>query len=292
VKYARRPQYTLAAPVRLAGFGYWSGRDVHVEFRPAAPNTGIVFVRQDLAARPRIPARVDLRVETPRRTTLAAAGATVEMVEHVLASLAGLHIDNCEVWVDGAELPGLDGSSRPFVDALTTTSRVAQAVLRECLVVTRPLRVGDAQCWVEAHPDPRGALTLQYRLDYGPTGPIGRQQIDVCLSPHTFCTELAPARTFLLHEEALWLRQRGLGTRVSCSDLLVFDADGVVGNTLRFDNECVRHKTLDLVGDLALAGCDLRGRIVACRSGHRLNAALVRELLAQDQQLDACRDVA
>jgi UDP-3-O-acyl N-acetylglucosamine deacetylase len=292
VKYARRPQYTLAEPVRLAGFGYWTGRDVRVEFRPAAPHTGIVFVRQDLAACPRLPAQVGLRVETPRRTTLAAAGATVEMVEHVLASLAGLHIDNCEVWVDGAEMPGLDGSSLPFVEALTSTARVAQAALRECLVVTRPVRVGNDECWVEAHPDPRGGLTLQYRLDYGPHGPIGQQQIDVSLSPHTFCTELAAARTFLLHEEALWLRQRGLGARVTCSDLLVFDADGVVGNTLRFDNECVRHKTLDLVGDLALAGCDLRGRIVACRSGHRLNAALVRELLAQEQQLTGCRDVA
>lgn len=292
MKYPHRPQYTLAAPVRLAGFGYWSGRDVQVEFRPAAANAGIVFVRQDLAGQPRIPARVDHRVETPRRTTLAAAGAAVEMVEHVLAGLAGLQIDNCEVWVDGAELPGLDGSSLPFVAALTSVPRVAQAAPRECLVVTRPVRVGNQECWVEAYPAPRGSLTLQYRLDYGPTGPIGQQQIEVCLSPHTFCTELAAARTFLLHEEALWLRDRGLGTRVTCRDLLVFDADGVVGNTLRFDDECVRHKTLDLIGDLALAGCDVRGRIAACRSGHRLNATLVRELLAQEQQLHACRDVA
>jgi UDP-3-O-acyl N-acetylglucosamine deacetylase len=283
LKYSLRQQFTLAEPVHVEGFGYWSGEDVRVEFRPASPDSGIVFVRSDLEQSISIAAAVGNRVEVPRRTTLVSDGASVEMVEHVLASLAGLQIDNCEVWVNRAEMPGCDGSSQPFIEALTSVERVALPALRECLVITTSTRVGNDECWVEAGPDPTGKLSLKYILDYGDQGPIGRQTLDVCLSPHAFCTELAAARTFLLEAEAEWLRQQGLGERVTCTDLLVFDDQGPVGNTLRFRDECVRHKTLDLVGDLALAGCDIQGRITAYRSGHRLNAQLVRELLRQDQ---------
>jgi UDP-3-O-acyl-N-acetylglucosamine deacetylase len=136
---------------------------------------------------------------------------------------------------------------------------------------------------VEASPEPDGTLRLHYLLDYGAKGSIGRQTFELCLSPRSFCTELAAARTFILQEEAEWLRQQGLGERVTCSDLLVFDQQGPVGNQVRFADECVRHKTLDLVGDLALAGCDIQGRITAFRSGHRLNAQLIQELLLQDR---------
>ncbi|MHB8969993.1 MAG: UDP-3-O-acyl-N-acetylglucosamine deacetylase [Pirellulaceae bacterium] len=283
MRYSLRQQYTIAEPVRVEGFGYWSGLDVRVEFRPAAPDTGVVFVRADLDEPAPIPAVVGHRVQVPRRTSLTAHGITVEMVEHVMASLAGLQIDNCEVWVDRAEMPGCDGSSRSFVQALLSTERVAQAALRDSLVITGTTRVGDDQCWVEASSEPSGTLRLCYVLDYGVDSPIGRQSLELCLSPRVFCAELASARTFILQQEAEWLRQQGLGERVTCTDLLVFDERGPVGNSLRFPDECVRHKTLDLVGDLALAGCDIQGRITAFRSGHRLNAELVQQLLLQDQ---------
>ncbi len=292
MKYSLRQQFTLAEPVRVEGFGYWSGEDVRVEFRPAPPDSGVVFVRSDLEQVTSITALVGNRVEVPRRTTLVSDGASVEMVEHVLASLAGLRIDNCEVWVDRAEMPGCDGSSWAFVEALSSVERIAQSALRECLVITTCTRVGTDECWVEAGPDPSGKLSLKYILDYGASGPIGRQTLEVSLSPRTFCAELAAARTFLLEAEAEWLRQQGLGERVTCADLLVFDEQGPVGNALRFSDECVRHKTLDLVGDLALAGCDIQGRITAYRSGHRLNAQLVRELLVQDQLVRRCCQVA
>ncbi len=254
------------------------------------PGTGIVFVRTDLGGQPQIPALVSHRVETPRRTTLAADGATVEMVEHLMASLAGLQIDNCQVAVNRPEMPGCDGSSQPFVDALLSVGRVAQSAWRQTLVVTDTVRVGDDRCWAEAAPEPNGTLTLRYLLDYGTQGPIGQQTFEIRLSPDTFRRELAAARTFILQEEAEWLRRQGLGQRVTCHDLLVFDQHGPVGNPLRFPDECVRHKTLDLVGDLALAGCDIRGRITACRSGHRLNAELIQALLAQDQTVrQRCR---
>lgn len=267
----------------MQGFGYWSGRDVRVQFRPAPADSGVVFVRSDFSPPRRIAALVTQRIETPRRTTLASGGATVEMVEHITAALAGLHIDNCEVWVDQSEMPGCDGSSQVFVDALLSAGIVEQQAQRPQLVITELTRVGNEESWVEARPATRPGLFVKYRLDYSDFPPIGRQSLEIAVTPESFRTELAAARTFLLKQEADWLRQRGLGTRVTSRDVLVFDENGLVDNELRFDDECVRHKTLDLIGDLALAGCDFVGRFVAYRSGHRLNAELVKALLAEAQ---------
>lgn len=254
---------------------------MQVEFRPAPPGTGVVFVRRDLSPVRRIPVAVQHRVEVPRRTTLRADGASVEMVEHVLAALAGLLIDNCEVWVDAPELPGLDGSSQPFVAALDQAGIVVQDAERPYLVIRELTRLGDEQSWVEAHPPKQPGLSLTFRLDYGDGSPIGRQQFQALVTPDTFRRELADSRTFLLKSEAEWLRSQGLGMRAGTHDLLVFDDEGLVDNELRYPNECARHKTLDLVGDLALAGCDLVGQVVAYRSGHRLNGELVELLLRE-----------
>ena len=276
-----RPQRTLARPARITGFGYWTGRDVTVEFRPARADTGVVFVRRDLTPGRRIPALVQHRVETPRRTTLVCGGTSVEMVEHVLAALAGLQIDNCEVWVDQAELPGLDGSSLPLVQCLSAAGVQAQPTLRPTLVVRHILRVGNDQAWVEARPGQSPRTMVHYDLDYGPGNPIGRQQFEALVTPEVFVQEIAPARTFVLREEAEWLRKQGIAQRATHRDLIVFDRKGPIDNVLRFADECVRHKALDLIGDLALSGCDLHGCFIAHRSGHRLNAELVRVLLSQ-----------
>ncbi|MDA1048973.1 MAG: UDP-3-O-acyl-N-acetylglucosamine deacetylase [Planctomycetota bacterium] len=278
-----RSQHTIAKPVEVTGFGYWSGQDIRVEFRPADVGTGLVFVRRDLASLPRIPALVANRIETPLRTTLVSNGNSVEMVEHVLAACAGLELDNCEIWVDQSEMPGCDGSAQAFVDALTKAGIVEQDALRERLVVMDVTRVGDDESWVEIRPWPRGGFKVKYRLDYGSENAIGRQTIELAVTPETFCRELAGARTFLLESEAEWLRSRGLGTRVTVQDLVVFGDEGPIGNELRFEDECVRHKTLDLVGDFALAGCEIVGQVIAHRSGHRLNAELVRVLLAEGE---------
>jgi UDP-3-O-acyl N-acetylglucosamine deacetylase len=289
---ALRHQRTLARPCALAGFGYWSGRDVNVEFRPAPPSAGVVFVRRDLDRPRRIPADVRQRIEVPRRTNLTGDGTQVEMVEHVLAALYGLAIDNCEVWLDSSELPGLDGSCQPLVELLASAGIVEQAAQRHRLVITDVTRVGDDETWVEARPDKSGGLTIKYRLDYGSNSPIGRQTIELAVTPKSFREELASARTFILAEEAEWLRQRGLGTRVTNQDLLVFGPEGPEGNELRMENECVRHKALDLVGDLALAGCDLVGHFIAHKSGHRLNAELVKVLLTEGQVEEGLRRTA
>lgn len=284
-----RQQRTIARPAEVSGFGYWSGKDVRVEFRPAAPGSGIVFVRGDQDRPRRVPAAAEYRIEVPRRTALAADGIQVEMVEHILAALFGLSIDNCEIWVDGPEMPGCDGSAQPFVAALDEAGILEQPVPRRRLVVTDITRVGDDDSWVEARPLTTGRLSLKYKLDYGPNNAIGKQSIELAISASSFRKELAPARTFILQEEADWLRQRGLGKRVTNRDLLVFGPEGVLENELRFENECVRHKALDLLGDLALAGCDLACQIIAYKSGHRLNAELVKVLLKEGQMEQGLR---
>ena len=278
-----RQQTTIAAPVSVEGFGFWSGLGVRVEIRPAPAHSGIVFVRSDVDPQVRIPATIDYRVESPRRTTLSVRGTTVEMVEHILAALAGLRVDNCEIWVDAAEMPGMDGSSRAWVDALDSVPHVELDAVRPYLYVTEPTRVGTNDTWVEARPTTQAGFFAKARIDYGKHTAIGRQTCELDLTPASFRRELASARTFILQEEARWLLSQGLCRRATSADALVFDDDGPINNTLLFENECVRHKLLDMIGDLALCGCDLVGYFVAHCSGHRLNAELVRALLTEFQ---------
>lgn len=265
----------------MEGFGYWSGEDVRIQFRPAPADTGIVFVRSDLGTPVRIPAELPYRIDVPRRTVLAVGGVAVEMVEHILAACAGLGVDNLEIWSNRAEMPGCDGSALQFVEALLAARLVEQQAPRPQHVIEEVVRVGDDRAWIEARPPDHLGLSLLYGLDYGQNNPIGCQDIELAVTPESFRCRLAPARTFLLREEADWLRSRGLGRRVSYSDVLVFDEHGLIGNSLRFPDECVRHKALDFIGDLALAGCDFVGRFIAYRSGHRLNAELVQRLLGE-----------
>lgn len=282
--HSRRNQQTIAAPASVSGVGYWSGEAIRVEFRPAPADSGIVFVRTDLDGCPRISATIHNRFEMPLRTTLRCGEASVEMVEHIMAALSGLEVDNCEIHVDRPEMPGCDGSCLPFVDALLTVGVVEQSSPRRRQVITRTIRMGNERSWIEARPCRSDKTILSYDLDFGANNPIGRQSLELSLSPRHFRMNLAPSRTFMLEAEAEALKQQGLGQQATCKDLLVFGPQGPIDNTLRFPDECVRHKLSDMVGDLALAGCDLVGRFVAFRSGHRLNAELVREIVAEGQR--------
>jgi len=231
-------------------------------------------------------------METPRRSSLEFSGARVEMVEHVMAALGGLQIDNCEISVTAAEMPGCDGSALPFVEALLQAGIIKQSAPRAVRVLTRVVRVEDRNSWFEARPGIANECFMRYLLDYGPDGPIGRQSFGLALTPESFCRELAPCRTFMLKEEAEWLLSQGLGRRTTPRDVFVFDADGPIDNQLRFPDECVRHKLLDMVGDLALCGCDFVGRFSAYRSGHRLNAEMGRNLLNQFPLVERIRSCA
>ena len=276
-----RRQRTISQPTAVEGWGYFSGRDVRVEFRPAPVGTGVTFVRRDLQPRVRIPVRPELRIDVPRRTTLSSDGVQIEMVEHVLAALAGLRIDNCEVCVNSPEMPGCDGSAWPFVEAIDAAGIVEQGAPVRRIVVDRPIRVGDKEAWIEARP-PRGKdLAISFELDYGANTSIGRQSYSLDVTPHTFRTELAPCRTFIPHDVAQAMLAQGLGGRATTRDLLIFGPDGPIDNKLRFPDECVRHKVLDVVGDLALTGCEVAAHVVAYRSGHQLHAELSRLLLEQ-----------
>ena len=276
---ASRPQRTIAGEARVRGVGFLEGRDVEVRFLPAEAGAGIVFLRSDLPGRPTVPALVRQVVPRQRRTTIQRGPALVEMVEHVMAALAGLRVDNCLVEVDGPETPGCDGSSRAFAEALAGAGSVEQDAPREVLVIDRPVTVREGDSVLAAFPGERGRLVLAYQLDYGPKSPIGRQSFFADVAPESFRDELAASRTFLLQAEADALRRAGIGSRTTERDLLIFGEGGVIGNELRYRDECARHKTLDLLGDLALVGKDLSGHVIAHRSGHQLNAELARKLL-------------
>lgn len=285
-----RLQRTLAKKTRVEGRGYWTGKSASVEFRPAPAGSGVSFVRDDLVGElddPRVEVSVAHRQPATRRTVLrGAGGAEVAMIEHVVAALAGLGIENCEIGVTSAEMPGCDGSAAPFVEAIDAAGLVEQSVVGNPLVIERPSRCGDTNAWIEARPPIGPGLTIEYRLDYGPESAIGRQWLVVSVDEDTFRYEIAPARTFILDSEAKALRAQGLGEHVTTDDLLIFrdrpetDEERLpIDNTLRYSDECVRHKILDVVGDLALAGRPIVGHIVAFCSGHRLNGDLVETLL-------------
>lgn len=252
-----------------------------LRFMPAAENSGIVFRRTDISGSPLVPAKIVHRVSGPRRTTLVKDGVSVEMVEHVLSALAGLKIDNCQIEVDRAEMPGMDGSSLPFVDALVAAGTVQQNAQRKITSVTESVRVGNAHSWILIEPSQSQQFELCFQLDYPTCAAVGQQAFSSTLKIDRYRLSIAPARTFVLENEAQQLLRQGLGARVSHKDILIFNDDGPIKNSLRFDDECARHKVLDMIGDFSLIGTDIIGKFTAYKSGHRLNSQVVLELLRQ-----------
>jgi UDP-3-O-acyl N-acetylglucosamine deacetylase len=275
-----RYQRTIAGPAEVRGTGFLTGADVRLRFVPAPPCCGVVFVRTDLRARPRIPAHVTQVTGTKRRTTLGDEPAQVGLVEHVLAALAGLRIDNCYVELNAPEPPGLDGSASHFVQALREAGLKRQPARRPIWCVEQSIKLESNGASLALHPscDEGDGLTLSYFLDYGPWSSIARQVHTQSITPTTFANELASCRTFILESEADELRRQGLGARTTVADLLVFGPHGPIDSELRFANEPARHKVLDMVGDLSLLGADLCGHVIAYRSGHPLNVELARTL--------------
>jgi UDP-3-O-acyl N-acetylglucosamine deacetylase len=270
-----RHQRTIARPAVVEGIGYLTGQDVHLRFRPAPPSTGVVFVRTDVGPHARITACVEQVTGTNRRTTLGKPPLCVGLVEHVMAALSGLRIDNCIVELDAPEPPGLDGSAGAFVRALIAAGIVTQPERRAVWSVDRPIVVATRDATLALHPSSEPGLRVSYLLNYGLRSPIGRQTHTAEINPATFARNIAPCRTFLLEEEAIALREQGLGRRTQVSDLLVFGRRGPIANKLRYADEPARHKVLDILGDLALLRQDLSGHVVAYRSGHPLNVELV-----------------
>lgn len=284
IKISHRRQRTIAHSVCVTGVGLLRGRDVLLRFRPANCGTGLVFVRSDLPGRPQISAETAMVTGTARRTMLGSPPCSVTLVEHVLAALHGLRIDNCMIEVDGPEPPGLDGSAAGFVSALLDAGIDLQSGKKPVWTVARSVIVRAAGATLGIHPAEDDNLTISYMLNYGSLSPIARQSHTQVITPGDFAEAIASCRTFLLESEIESILATGVGEHASTRDLLVFGPRGVIGNELRWANEPARHKILDLVGDLALCGLDIRGHIIAYRSGHPLNVELAKTLIERHLQ--------
>jgi UDP-3-O-[3-hydroxymyristoyl] N-acetylglucosamine deacetylase/3-hydroxyacyl-[acyl-carrier-protein] dehydratase len=271
------PQKSIAAEASVSGRGLFTGAETTLTFKPAPVGHGIVFVRTDLSRPVRIPALVQHVTKRSRRTAIKSGADSVETIEHCMAAVAGLGIDNLEITITGGEVPGVDGSCLPFVEALQGAGIVEQPAEKPFLTITEPVEVRDGSATLIASPPTGDEFQIFYDLDYGAMEPI-RQQLFAYQLNGGFKQEIAPARTFVTKQEAEMLRSRGLGMHLQPGDVLVLDSTGPIGTDYRFPNECVRHKVLDLIGDLYLLGCAIKGKIVAYKSGHSLNHALVRKL--------------
>ncbi|GGK30093.1 UDP-3-O-acyl-N-acetylglucosamine deacetylase [Salinarimonas ramus] len=275
-------QVTLRAPVEISGVGVHSGESVSVTLHPAEPGHGIVFLRTGL------PNGIDRLIEARHINVSATELCTVvgsresgavATIEHLMAALAGLAIDNVLVEIDGAEMPILDGSAAPFVAAIESVGTIAQAAPRRILKVRRPVRVEKGASFVELLPAEKG-LKLDVEIDFADAA-IGRQRRVCDLTPATFRREIAAARTFgfMRDVEALW--KAGFALGASLENTVAVGEDGVINpEGLRFADEFARHKLLDAIGDLALAGYPLAATYRAHRGGHRLNFAVLEALFA------------
>lgn len=272
----KRLQRTIERTVAITGVGVNSGEEVNVWLKPAPAGSGVRFVRTDLPDKPEIAATHENVASRLRRTALRkgdpeSGGAEVQLVEHALAALYGTHVDNVVVEVDGPEMPVGDGSASIYVEAIDEAGIVEQDRPRREVVISEPISVSAKDANIVALPSEDG-LRISFTLDYRPT--LAPQYASWLVTPSSFRDELAPARSFCLEEEIEELRSRGLGKGATSLNTLVFDRDGIIENTLRFDDEPCRHKILDIIGDLSLAGVDINAHIIGVKSGHALNARL------------------
>jgi len=264
----------------------FGGEEAKVVFRPCPANAGVVFVRTDTQEPVRIGAVASNLAERSRRTTIKKGSVSIETIEHCLAAVSALGIDNLVVEVAGSEMPAADCSSAEYFKVLKSSGLVEQQFKCREFVITEPVSISAGDASIYALPYAGDGLIVTYDLDYGGHTGIKRQIFSCRVTPESFEKNLAPARTFLLEAEAKQFQARGLGRHLGPRDILVINSDGPIKNSFRFDNECARHKIVDLIGDLALVGRAVSGRVVAYKSGHALNQQLVRRLyeLAERQE--------
>lgn len=274
-------QKTIKNPIKISGVGLHTGNRVKLMFKPQAVNSGISFVRVDLADRPAI--KVDCgnlmdSLQSPRRTSLGSNGAEVQTIEHLMAVLSGLQIDNLLIELDNNEIPGMDGSGIEFLKVLKEAGIIEQEAVKKSYTIKEPIWVEEEGSLLVALPS--NDYSIRYTLSY--EHPLLKAQyMELTISPEAFENELAASRTFCLQEEAGDLQGKGLGKGANYENTLVMGEKDVIKNRLRFNDEFVRHKILDLIGDLSLLGAPLKARIMAIKSGHSLNLKLVKKILAQ-----------
>lgn len=277
-------QKTIKSPVSIEGVGLHSGKRAAVTFKPSMADTGVNFVRVDLPDKPIIKAHVSKLVDLtkrPRRTTIAQGEAEIQTIEHFMAALAGLGIDNMIVELDADEMPGLDGSAQDYVKLFLKAGIEVQEAPRREFSITEPIWIeeGEASLAVLPAEDFKIFYTLSYDHPM-----LHSQHLTVSLDEPFFKAEIAPARTFCLEGEAQVLLKQGLGKGASYDNTLVIGDKGIIKNKLRFENEFTRHKILDLIGDLYLVGMPIKGHVIAIKSGHSLNLKLAQKIYQQIQR--------
>ena len=279
-------QRTLRAPIHCSGVGLHTGAVINMTLIPADPNTGILFRRTDLKNGARdIPARFDAVIDTRLCTTIGNDhNGSVATIEHLMAALAGCGVDNAVVEIDGPEVPVMDGSSEPFVFLIDCAGVVEQSAERSVVRVKRPVRVDQGDGFAALEPGRR--FTMSMGIDFDSRA-IGRQEIFLEVSDLTFKRELSQARTFGFLHEVEAMRAAGLARGGSLENAVVIDGDTVMNSEgLRYEDEFVRHKALDCIGDLSLAGAPILGHFKGSRTGHGLNNLLLRELFSDKDNYD------
>lgn len=279
-------QRTLRRVTRTTGVGLHTGARVEITLRPAAADTGIVFHRVDLPTPVTIPARAENVGDTRLSSTLRRDGTTISTVEHLMSALAGLGIDNLHVDVSGPELPIMDGSAGPFVFLLQSAGVEEQKAPKRYLRVRSPVEVRDGDKW--ARFEPHAGFRLDFTIDF-PHPMFGSENRHVVIdfAENSYVKEVARARTFGFMQDVEAMRSAGLALGGSLQNAVVLDETRVLNREgLRYDNEFVKHKVLDAIGDLYLLGHPLVGQYTAYKSGHALNNALARALLARAEAFE------
>lgn len=277
-------QCTIGREVVLDGVGIHTANKTKIVLKPADIDTGVIFVRTDLEGSPVIKANTDSLIAPAesRRTSIGSSKASVQTIEHLLAVLSGLGIDNLTIEINNNEVPGFDGSGLPFVEAISRAGIVEQEKEKHYFAIKEPIYIEEEGSTIMALPC--GEFKISYTLSFN--HPVLKSGfLEVSITPEVFKKEIASSRTFCLEEEVEKLQKLGLGQGASYDNTLVVGKDGVINNKLRFPDEFTRHKILDLMGDLNLLGCPIKGHIIALKSGHALNIKLARKIAQQKEKL-------
>ena len=268
-------QQTLAREITYDGIGLHSGKPVTLKLLPGAPDTGIVFVRTDLPGRPEIIGAAENVTSTLKATTISNGEAEVFTVEHLLAALSMLQIDNCRIEMSSPEPPVTDGSALVFCNLILEAGRVKQTALRKTYVIDKAFAVYDHDKYVTVQPYDGYRVSF---ISINPHPLLGTQYFDIEINEATCLKEIAPARTVAFMSEIAQLQKMGLGLGGSIENVVIFDEDKVLSK-MRFENELIRHKILDVLGDLYLLG-PIKGHVVAVKSGHAYNSAIAKQIQA------------
>ncbi|MFA5090719.1 MAG: bifunctional UDP-3-O-[3-hydroxymyristoyl] N-acetylglucosamine deacetylase/3-hydroxyacyl-ACP dehydratase [Candidatus Omnitrophota bacterium] len=277
-------QRTIQKEAVIKGFGLHTAGQVTMILKPAGIDEGINFIRTDLPQRPKIKVCAQnllSPLRSPRRTSVGEGDVEVHTIEHLMAALVGLGIDNVNIEVDNNEVPGLDGSSLKFIELLEGVGIIPQAKDRQPYILREPVFVEDGSASIVAVPCPE--YKISYTLSYD--HPFLRSQfMEVNINSGMFKQELASSRTFCLESEASELQDHGMGLGANYENTLVVGKNGIIKNKLRYEDEFIRHKILDLLGDLYVLGVPLKAHIIALKSGHSLNLKFLKKVAQQKQK--------